>query len=129
MSCCTQTEPQIKIWNETKAQLDDRVFMLDYGALINRSLAGDSQSLLKLIELGKYTDAAGSYGFGCLLQKIALKIGDRQFAETVKVLPPEKLKSLYIFLLAGFDYGNPQYQIEDFEFVLPITYKLLEKYQ
>jgi hypothetical protein len=118
------TTPKIPVSFDTQAQLNDLLFPVDYGKLINLSLAGDQKSLVKLIRLEKHTNGGGAYGFGIMLQTIALEIGDAAFAETITILSTEELKKLHQLLLAGFDYGDSRYTVDDFEIILPKTYQI-----
>jgi hypothetical protein len=123
--CQSQITPSnLEIPTDTQAQLQDLLFPVDYGKLINLSLEGDGKSLVKLIRLSQYTSGGGAYGLGDILSQIALKIGDASFAETITVLSSQELENLHYLLLAGFEYGNPQYKIEDFALLLPKTYTM-----
>jgi hypothetical protein len=116
------TSPNIEVAEITQFQLSDLLFPVDYGLLINKSLEGDEKSLIKLIKLGKHTDGGGAYGFGAVLQTIALKIGDEAFFQTIQKLSSKELKELHLFLSAGFEYGDPAYNPDDFPKLLPKTY-------
>jgi hypothetical protein len=125
ISCQSQlTKPNIEISFDTQTQLNDLLFPVDYGRLINLSLERDKKSLVKLIRLGKYTNGGGAYGFGIMLQTIALEIGDSAFAEAIITLSSQELKTLHQLLLAGFDYGDSRYNIDDFQVILPKTYQI-----
>ena len=43
---------------DTQHQLNDLLIPVDYGALVNRSLAGDRDALVSLIKLGDQTNGA-----------------------------------------------------------------------
>ncbi|AFY36646.1 hypothetical protein Lepto7376_0201 [[Leptolyngbya] sp. PCC 7376] len=123
MGCqATVTEPEIELTDITEAQLNDLIFAVDYGQLINNSLDDDQKSLVKLMRLGKSVDGGGAYGFGVMLQTIALEIGDDDFAGATAKLTSAEKKLIHELLLAGFDYGDRRYEVTDFEIVLPQTY-------
>ena len=121
------TPPEIELAEITQAQLDDLLFPVDYGLLINQSLDGNQSSLGKLMALGKQVDGGGAYGFGVMLQTIALEIGDDKFAEAVEKLSAQEIQRTYQLLLAGFDYGDHRYTVDDFETVLPKTYAVMNQ--
>ena len=121
-----KTPSEIPIWDITQSQLSDSLFPVDYGALVNQSLAGDREALISLIRLGQYTDAAGALGFGVLLQAIALQIGDENFAEACRELSDQEREFTHSLLEAGFDYGDEAYQVEDLPRQLPLTVEVLK---
>ena len=116
--------PKIDLWEETAAVL--RESGIDYGQLINSSLAGNEGSFQRLVALRHHTDAASALGFGVLLQQIALTVEDEVFAAWISDLNPQSRQDLHRFLEAGFDYGNNNYNLEDFAKVLPLTYQLTQ---
>ena len=118
----TVTEPELELPEITEAQLKDLLFTADYGLLINKNLAGDTDSLAKLMRLGKHTNGGGAYGFGVMLQAIALEIGDTEFSEATTKLSKDDKQLTHQLLLAGFDYGDERYTVDDFEVMLPETY-------
>ena len=120
----TVTEPELELPEITEAQLKDLLFTADYGLLINKSLDGDTDSLAELMRLGKHTNGGGAYGFGVMLQAIALEIGDSEFAKATTKLSKDDKQLTHQLLLAGFDYGDERYTVDDFEVLLPETYKL-----
>ena len=118
------TAPKIDLWEETTAVL--RESGIDYGQLINSSLAGSEGSFQRLVALRHYTDAASALGFGVLLQQIALTVEDEIFASWIRDLNRQSRQDLHRLLEAGFDYGNNNYNLEDFAKVLPLTYQLTQ---
>ena len=124
LSACgdgTKTPSQIPIADITQSQLNDLLIPVDYGALVNRSLAGDRDALVQLIKLGDQTDGGGAYGFGALLKDIALDIGDEKFAVACKALSESERKLTFLMMEMGFEYGDRELSPEDLPRVLPLT--------
>ncbi|MEM9771334.1 MAG: hypothetical protein AAF889_07005 [Cyanobacteria bacterium P01_D01_bin.73] len=128
MAACGATEktqPQIPVWEDTQNQLDDLLIPVDYGALVNRSLAGDRDALVQLIKLADQTNGGGAYGFGTLLKDIAFKIGDEQFAAACRELSGDERKLTFFMMEAGFEYGDRELSPDDLPQRLPLTAKVL----
>ncbi|WP_139276683.1 hypothetical protein [Spirulina major] len=120
----TYTPPELEVVEITRSQLEDLLIPVNYGGLINQSLAGDAPSLRRLIRLARHTNGGGAYGFGAVLAKIALQIGDQDFFAAIQPLSSPELGRLHHFLGAGFEYGVAQSGLEDFADQLPQTYTL-----
>ena len=122
----SQTPSQLPIWDITQSQLDDLLIPVDYGALVNQSLSGDRDALVALMQLGDETNGGGAYGFGALLQAIALRIGDEKFAAACQKLADSERQLTGTLLKAGFEYGDPAYRLEDLPRLLPLTMSALQ---
>ncbi|MEM9244139.1 MAG: hypothetical protein AAGA67_00140, partial [Cyanobacteria bacterium P01_F01_bin.153] len=122
----TKTPPQIPIADITQSQLDDALFPVDYGALVNRSLGGDRDALVQLIKLGDKTDGGGAYGFGSLLKDIAFEIGDEKFAAACRELSGSERELAFLMMELGFEYGDRNLSPEDLPRKLPLTVEILK---
>jgi hypothetical protein len=120
----TYTPPEIEVAEITRSQLDDLIIPVDYGRLINQSLAGDARSLRRLVRLSSHTSGGGAYGLGAVLAEIAIHVGDRDYAAAIQPLSSQDLGWLHLLLQAGFEYGLPDYDPGAFATELPRTYAL-----
>ena len=101
-------EPKIEVAEETLHQAKDQNFKYEF--ILDKAESGDKEAIAALLRFDK-SDAAGALGHGVVLIELADLIGDKTFADVVRVQDFKTRRAVARYLEAGVAYTtNPRLQ-------------------